>query len=136
MEAGQKRSVLLLDDEKFLLDLYRIVFERNGFEVTSFTSADDALQLLRADYHPDVILFDITMPQGKSGYEFIETIVREGLAKGSMKVALTNEAQEGEIQRIRELGADAHMVKALYVPSQLASVVGDMLAKWKSNAPA
>lgn len=136
MEPGQKTKVLLLDDERFLLDLYRIVFERNGYEVTTFQSADDALASLRAGYDPDAILFDITMPQGKSGYEFLEIIQQEGLAKRSMKVALTNEGQDGERQRLGELGADAHMVKALYIPSQLANIVTDMLKTWKAQHPA
>src|ERR1700733_4450196 len=97
-----KNKVLLLDDEKFLLYMYQIVFERNGYEVSTYDSADDALDALRAGYDPDVILFDITMPQGRSGYEFLEILQRDGLAKRSMKIALTNEGQDGEKERLAQ----------------------------------
>lgn len=125
--AGQKTKALILDDEKFLLDMYKVVFERSGYDVSTYSSADDALGALRAGYDPDVIIFDITMPQGRSGYEFLELLGQEGLAKGSMKIALTNEGQDGEKQRLAELGADAHLVKAMYIPSQLASIVTGLL---------
>ena len=50
MDGSSKTKVLLLDDERFLLDMYRIVFERGGCEVTTFNSTDDALIALRAGY--------------------------------------------------------------------------------------
>ena len=130
---GPKAKVLVLDDEHFLLDMYRIVFEKNGYEVAPFDSADIALDALRGGYDPDIMLFDITMPQGRSGYEFLEILNREKLGKRSLKIALTNEGQDGEKQRLAELGADAHMLKAAYVPSQLASIVTDLFEKWKLN---
>ena len=131
--GGAGTKVLILDDEHFLLSMYRIVFEKHGYDVSTYDSADDALNALRAGYDPDIILFDITMPQGKSGYEFLEILAQEGLAKRSMKVALTNEGQDGEKQRLGELGADAHLLKSAYIPSQLANIVTDMLQTWRTQ---
>jgi CheY-like chemotaxis protein len=133
MDPQPKTKVLLLDDERFLLDLYTIVFEKNGYEVTAYNSADDALGAIRTGYDPDIILFDITMPGGKSGYEFLEILGKEGLAKRSMKIALTNEGQDGEKTRLTELGADGHLLKSAYIPSQLANIVTDMLTAKRSE---
>ncbi len=133
MEPQTKTKVLLLDDEHFLLEMYRIVFERSNCEVRTLDSADDAIIALRAGYEPDLILFDVTMPEGRSGYEFLEILAREKLAIGSMKIALTNEGQDAEIARLGELGADAHMLKAAYIPSQLASIALESLQKWRSQ---
>lgn len=132
MQDEQNISVLILDDERFLLDMYQMIFEKHGFDVTTYRSADDALVALRDGFNPDVILFDITMPDGRSGYEFLETIQSEGLAKRSMKVALTNEGQDGEKARLAQLGADAHLLKAAYVPSQLATAVKELFEARKS----
>lgn len=123
----QKIKVLILDDEHFLLDMYRLIFEKNGYDVTTFDTADSALVSLRNGFDPDVMLFDITMPGGMSGYEFLEHVKKEGLAKRSMKIALTNEGQDAEKARLMELGADAHLLKASFVPSQLAITVSQML---------
>ena len=97
--------------------------------VFACNNADDALKVLREGYHPDAILFDITMPDSRSGYEFIETVQKERLAKHALKIALTNEGSEGAISRAEELGADAHLLKAKYVPSELATTVTELLSK-------
>ena len=117
----------MLDDEKFLLDIYKISFEKSGYEVSTYYDVDTALGALRKGYDPDVILFDITMPDSRSGYEFIETVQKEQLSKRSLKVALTNEGQKGEKTRIAELGADAHLLKSNFIPSELVTTVTEML---------
>lgn len=127
MPPEQKTKVLMLDDEKLLLDLYTIAFQKGGYEVSTYYDVDDALLALREGNNPDVILFDITMPDSRSGYEFIETVKKEGLAKQSLKIALTNAGQEGEIGRIAELGTDAHLLKSNFIPSEIVTTVTEML---------
>ena len=129
MEAEGQKTVLMLDDERFLLDIYRMSFEKHGFSVRTFRNVDDALSALRGGFNPDVMLFDITMPDSRSGYEFIESVKREGLAPQSLSIALTNAGQDGAIERIMELGADAHLLKADYLPAQIVSTVEMMLAE-------
>jgi CheY-like chemotaxis protein len=128
-----KRSVLLLDDEKFLLDMYKRQLEKHGFNVTVFFDVDTALGALRLGLHPDVILFDITMPDSKSGYEFIETVKKERLAKHAIKLALTNEGQDAVMMRIEELGANGHLLKAKFLPKELAETVSKILEEKRSH---
>ncbi|MBI5456943.1 response regulator [Candidatus Kaiserbacteria bacterium] len=127
MGAERKIKVLMLDDEQFLLFVYKTAFEKKGYEVTAYHDVDNALKALRGGYVPNVILFDITMPDSRSGYEFIETVYAEKLAKHSLKIALTNEGQDGELKRMGELGADAHFLKAKYIPSEIEAAVAEML---------
>lgn len=119
-------KVLMIDDEALLLDIYRIAFEKGGFEVYTCTSADDGLALLRTGYTPDVIVHDITMPE-KSGYEFLDQLNKEQLRRGSLLVALTNEGQDGEKSRMWELGLDAHIVKSEFLPKQIVEAVRELL---------
>lgn len=121
------RKVLLLDDEKLLLALYQSKFEKSGYDVSAFSDVDDALSVLRKGFQPDVMLFDITMPDSRSGYEFIETVNVEKLAKHSLKIALTNEGQDAEKARMAELGTDGHFLKANFVPSEIVAKVTEML---------
>lgn len=117
----------MLDDERFLLEIYKKYFVQSGYEVVTTYAADQALSMLRAGFHPEIILFDITMPDSKSGYEFLETVERERLAKHTLKIALTNEGQAGEKARTRELGANAHLIKAEFTPSELVVTVTELL---------
>jgi len=45
--ALEKHTVLLLDDDKFLLDMYSMKFQQQGYSVQAFVSTDDALAALR-----------------------------------------------------------------------------------------
>lgn len=129
MSPTQKTKLLMLDDERFLLDMYKTYFEKEGYEVMTSYSADKALNFLRTGLEPDVILFDITIPESKSGYEFLEIVQREQLAHRALKIALTNEGQPGEIARTTELGAHAHLIKAEFTPSELVATVTQLLLK-------
>lgn len=132
MPSEHKVKIMMLDDEKFLLELYKASFEKHGYEVSTYYNAEDALRALREGVQPEVILFDITMPDSRSGYEFIEVVQREKLAPAALKLSLTNEGQDAEIQRIAELGADGHLLKAQHIPSEIAAKVTEMLTARKS----
>ena len=125
--SEHKPKVLMLDDEKFLLDIYRLSFEKHGYEVATTYSADNALDLLKSDYEPDVILFDVTMPDSRSGYEFIEAVKAGKLAKHALKVALTNEGRDAAKARLLELGMDAYLQKAQFIPSEIVAEVNKLL---------
>ena len=127
--TDEKPKALMLDDEKFLLEMYKLSFEKHGYEVATYFDAERALGLLRTGYEPDVILFDVTIPESDSGYQFIEAVNREKLAKRSLKIALTNEGREGAKARLTELGADAHLLKAQFIPSEIVEEVNKMLAE-------
>jgi CheY-like chemotaxis protein len=120
-------KVLMLDDEEFLMNIYKSYFEKSGYEVTTYHDVDDALNALRSGFDPDVMLFDINMPDSRSGYEFIEAVNRDKLGKHALKVALTNVGEDGALERIAELGTNAHLLKAKFLPSELVMKVDDML---------
>src|SRR3989344_113469 len=95
-EATQ-HSVLLLDDDKFLLDMYGMQFGREGFVVQTCFSTHDALNVLRQGFVPDVILFDLVMP-GEDGFAFLQTLRKERLAAHATKIALTHHNSRSPIK--------------------------------------
>ncbi len=133
MKYDGGKKVLLLDDEKLLVDIYKQKLEQSGYSVAPFYSGDDALTAMRSGYTPDVILFDITMPQGMSGYEFLERVQSEQLAVHSYKIALTNDGQDAEIIRLMELGAHAHWMKSELLPIEIVAGVTNVLAESHSR---
>lgn len=53
--------LLFIDDDKNILDINRVYFERNGFQVSTASSYDAALNNLRTTI-PDCVILDILMP--------------------------------------------------------------------------
>jgi len=127
-DKHKKPSVLMVDDDKFLADMYAMKFTQQGYEVQSYLAACDALASLRGGYHPDVVLFDLIMPEC-DGFSFLEAMNKEHLAQKAVKIALTNQSSDAEAARARELGADAFLVKATLLPSEVVERVGEELKK-------
>ncbi|HEY4526370.1 MAG TPA: response regulator [Candidatus Paceibacterota bacterium] len=118
----KKGTILLVDDDKFLLDMYAMKFTQANFLVHASLSSDDALKALRGGLEPIAILFDIIMPEG-DGFYFVETIKNEKLGKGAKLIALTNEMNDDEQKRIMDLGATKYIVKATLIPSEVVNSV-------------
>ena len=110
----------LVDDDRFLLDMYAVKFKAAGHTVTAFSSGEEVLEVLRKEAAPDALLLDIVMP-GMTGFEILEAIKRENLAQTSKVIVLSNQGQESDIAKARELGADGYIIKASAIPSEVFS---------------
>ena len=68
--------VLVVDDEEFIRELYKNVFESNGMTVFSAQSGEEAVDLFKSmRYKPDIIIMDHRMP-GKDGIETTKEILK------------------------------------------------------------
>ena len=128
MIAEEKGKVLLMDDDKFLLDMYSTKFSAAGYGVEACMSGNSALGILRGGFKPDVILFDLTLPE-LDGFAFLKTLSDEKLASDAVKIALTNQGEDAEKTKATELGADRYIVKASMIPSEVVNTVGEELGK-------
>jgi DNA-binding response OmpR family regulator len=109
---------MLIDDDRFLLDMYTLKFANAGCAVDAMTSAEHALEKLRTGVAPDIILLDIVMP-AISGFDFLETVKKEGLAKTSSIIMLSNQGQDEDVKKATALGAAGYIVKASSIPSEV-----------------
>ncbi len=99
-------SVLIVDDEPAIVRLVRDYLERAGFEVTTASNGEDALQLF-ARTHPDLVILDLTLPH-LDGLDVARAMRRAGDVPIIMLTARTEEAD-----RVAglELGADDYVTK-------------------------
>ncbi|MCR4325437.1 MAG: response regulator [Patescibacteria group bacterium] len=125
--TNNSRSVMLVDDDKFLLDMYTTKFTQRGYSVQACISADDALKFLREGLEPNAILFDLTMPE-RDGLSFLQEIKDSKLASNALKIALTNQSSEEEKAKVIALGTDSYIVKATMIPSEVVNTVDQLLS--------
>ncbi len=124
------KKILLVDDDRFLLDMYAIKFTKSGYEVKTSDSTDGALKLLKDGYSPDIILADVVMP-GMDGLEFMTRVKEENLAPGATTIMLTNQGSSDDIGRARKIHVDGYIVKATTVPSEVLKEVENILVTKK-----
>ncbi len=112
--------IYLVDDDRFLLDLYAMKFKNAKHEVSAFSSGEDLLTALKKDGEkgPDAILLDIIMP-GIGGFGALETIRKEGLAKKTKIIILTNQGQDSDIETAKKFGISGYIIKASAIPSEV-----------------
>ncbi len=114
--SGPIRSVMLIDDDELLRDMYGKKFRDKGLAVEALGSAQEALERLRAGEEPELLVFDIVMP-GLDGFAFLETLKKEGLAPHAVKVALTNQSADDDRERAMALGVSTYLIKASLTPT-------------------
>lgn len=122
-----QRKILIIEDESFLVDLYKVKFEQEGFEVEV---AFDGLKGLEAakERQPDLILLDIVMP-GLDGYEILRELKEKEQTKNIPILVFTNLGQKTEIAKGLSMGADAYMVKANFTPAQVVKEIRKLLGE-------
>ena len=115
---NNKHSVLIVDDDKFLLDMYRKKFERQGVAVDVAVGSAEALAKLRGGAKPDILILDVIMPE-IDGIELLETIRKEKLVPDAVVIMLTNESNRDKIEKAKSLGIKSYIVKATTIPSEV-----------------
>ena len=125
MENKQPK-ILLIDDDRFLLDMYLLKFKKSGFEIDTSSSSANALDKLRAGQTYDVILLDIIMP-GMDGLELLKIIRAEKLASSAAIIMLTNQADDFE--KAKAFNVDSYIIKATMIPSEVVSKVLEVYNK-------
>jgi CheY-like chemotaxis protein len=117
-----KQKILIVDDDKFLLDMYAGKFKQKDFEVTAVTNSQEAYTKLEEGLVPDVLALDIIMP-GFDGIELLEKIREKNFMPNAIVVMLTNQSDAGDIARAKKLGIHGYIVKATSIPSEVVSQV-------------
>jgi len=131
MADEKKSKVMIIDDDKFLLDMYSLKFSEAGFDVTACEGPEVALTKAKEGFKPDIALVDIIMP-GMDGFTLIETIKKENLLNGATIIVLSNLGQKEDIERGLAVGAAGYIVKASATPSEVMNRVKEIVGGKKS----
>jgi DNA-binding response OmpR family regulator len=118
--------VLVVDDDPVILELLRVNFEMEGYEVLRASDGEQGLAKAR-DEAPDVVLCDIMMPR-LDGIELVTRLRRDPRTAELPIVLLSAKAQKLEVDRGLSVGADDYVTKP-FDPLELLDRVNAVLAK-------
>ncbi len=114
------QRILVVDDEREIRDMTRMVLSAAGYEVATAASGKDALKMVR-EAPPDLVLLDINMP-GMDGWETLR-LLRAGEFLGDIPVVMFSVKSEfrDRVHGIQE-GAVDYVTKPFEVDGLLARV--------------
>ena len=121
---GQKKKILLVEDDMALSAVYRSRLEIEGFDVREANNGEDALSAT-VEYRPDLILLDVMMPK-ISGFDVLDILRTTPETANVRIIMLTALSQPKDKERAESLGVDDYLVK-----SQV--VIGDVVARVKHH---
>ena len=116
--SGRKR-LLVVDDEKDILDLLRYNLEKEGYDVVTARNGEEALAKVTA--RTDLVLLDLMMPV-LDGFETTKRLKSDAATARIPVIFLT--ARSGEVDEIQglELGAEDYIQKPISTRKLLARV--------------
>jgi len=120
-----KPKILIAEDEKALLDLYKLRFEYESCSVLFAQNGEEALNLAKKE-KPDLILLDVMMPK-KSGMEVLKELKNDSSTSKIPVIVLTALFQENIKEEALKIGANDYLVKSHSSPSEVVRVVKEKL---------
>jgi len=120
----EKKKILVVDDEAFILRSLQFVLKKTGHQIVTATDGEEALEKAREE-KPALMFLDIMMPR-KDGFEVCSEIKGDSELKDIYIVMLTAKGRDQDRQKGLELGADEFLTKP-FVPSQVFQKVKKIL---------
>jgi len=119
------KKLLIVEDDPGLLALEREML-RNDYEITTATTGEEALAMIRESM-PDLVLLDIMLPQ-MSGYEVCQKLKQDPATARLPIVMLTGQDKAEALSEGFEAGADMYINKP-FSSRKLQAVVKAVLEK-------
>jgi CheY-like chemotaxis protein len=121
-----RRRILVVDDISDAAYSLAMVCELYGAEARVACDGVEALRVA-AEFRPEVILMDITMPH-MDGYEAARRIRAEEWGKGVILVALTGWGRRSDIDAAQAAGFDGHLLKPVEADA-LVNLVSELCSR-------
>jgi two-component system alkaline phosphatase synthesis response regulator PhoP len=128
---GRKR-ILVVDDEKDLVDLISYNLQRNGFDILAAYNGNEAIEVAQRE-QPDLVILDLMLP-GIDGTEVARRLKADSRTAQIPIIMLTAKSEETDVVVGLTLGADDYVTKPFSVKILLARL-NTVLRRAESQQP-
>ena len=115
------KKILIIEDEKILIDMFKDKLTRAGFKVISTMEAREGLELAKKE-KPDLILLDILLA-GEDGIFFLKEFRKDSENISIPVVAFSTYDNPKTRAEAKELGAKEYLIKTDYTPKEIVEKV-------------
>lgn len=125
--STEKKKIMVVEDDAFVMDIYETKLSQEGFEVISAPNGLEAVKKLEKEENvPDLMILDILMPY-MDGLEVLRKIKKDPRLKDIPVILLTNLSQKEEVEEGLSLGANDYLIKSHFTPSEVMEKVSKYL---------
>jgi len=117
------KTILVVEDEKPLLEAVRIKLEKNGFAVVTARTAEQAYGLLEDIPKVDVIWLDHYLLGKENGLDLVVKIKSHENYKNIPIFIVSNTASADKVKSYINLGVNKYYIKSNY---RLDSIINDI----------
>lgn len=126
-----KETILVVDDERDIVELVEYNLAKNGYQVLTAMTGEDALKTARAQV-PNLVVLDLMLP-GIDGLDVCKVLKNDPRCKDVPIIILSAKGEESDIVTGLELGADDYVTKP-FSPRILLARVRAVLRKQHQEA--
>ena len=132
MAAGTAKKILIVEDEKEILDLVKMYLEKEGYRTCAALNGVDGLRQVKSE-HPDLIILDLMLAE-MDGLEVCKRIRTDPHTAMTPIIMLTAKAEESDMIVGLELGADDYVTKPFSL-EELVARIRTILRRTGAAAP-
>jgi len=121
MDKSAAPTILCIEDEQFISDLYTRALSKAGYEVTVESDGVRGLELAKSNRF-DIILLDLMVPN-ITGTEILTALRAEVPDLKAKIIITTNLEQHEEVRGQLERQADGYVIKANVTPRELTELL-------------
>lgn len=132
MKEGRNKTfkILIVEDDKSILDLYDRKFSNSGFKVIKAIDGAEGVEFFKSE-KPDVVILDVMLPI-MNGFEVLKKIKNLDEGKDVPIVILSNYGEMPNITEGLMGGAVEYLIKVEHTPEEVVEIVEDALSARKS----
>lgn len=116
-----KIKILLVEDDQAILEMYKMKFTEEGYDITTAEDGMAALEAAKKEI-PRMVLLDIILPK-LDGFSVLEELKKDPKTKNIPVLLLSNLGQDSDKEKGKKLGAVDYCVKSDLTPMQLVEKV-------------
>ncbi len=114
-------TILVIEDERILAEMYRDKLERSGFKVHSAFDAEEGLEMA-VKVKPNLILLDILLPR-ENGISFLEKMRQRKEISSIPVIAFSNFDDSQTKVNAQKLNVKDYLIKTDYTPKEIVEKI-------------
>lgn len=119
------KKILIIEDEKILIEMYQEKLTEAGFKVISTVEAEEGIVLAKKE-KPDLILLDILLTR-ENGIYFLTQLRKDPQVASIPVVVISNYDDPETKKKSAKLGVKEYLIKTSYTPEEIVKKVKSYL---------